>query len=560
MAGIERLVLAGLLAAAILTACSPSRGKSAQDQAGQASQTAAPKRIVMAALSDPPVLDSRLTIALEPGLNGIQNLYNPPLAGGREVQNPLMAEQVPTVANGLWKVLPDGRMETIWRLRPGVAWHDGAPFTAHDIAFTFQVDGDRDLPFYSPSAARQQVDRAEALDDRTVVFHWKGPFIDADTSFQGSQLPSHLLEQPYRENKAGFATIPYWSEPPVGVGPFRIREWARSSHIFMDANDRYVAGRPKIDAIEIKLIPDQNTLFANVLAGGIDLVLYKGIILDQAIELRKRWDGRTEAQPDSTLQMWPQLLTPHPLAVGDARFRRALTLATDRQEIADALMPGFSSAVHSYLTLAEPAEFKAQAHRVVKYDYDPRRAIAILEEMGFSRGADSMFRDERGERLSVEIRTITTDINTKTMFSTADYWQRIGIASEPVVIPRQLAQDMEYRATFPGYELVRNPASPAGIPRYLSSATPLPENSYRGNNRSRYMSPEFDALIQRYVTTIPIGERAQILGDMIFHMTDRALVLGLITDVEPMAVGKRLMNVGVWEHVDTWNIVNWDVS
>lgn len=546
--------------AVLVAACAPPAGPAGPGQARESPRPAGAKRIVMAALSDPPVLDSRLTIALEPGLNGIQNLYNPPLAGGREVQLPLMAEQVPTVANGQWKVLPDGRMETIWRLKPGILWHDGAPFTADDILFTFQVGGDRDLPFYSPSAARQQVDHAEALDDRSVVFHWKGPFIDADTSFQGTQLPRHLLEQPYRENKANFANIPYWSEPPVGVGPFRVREWVRSSHILMDANDWYVLGRPKIDQVEVKLIPDQNTLFANLLAGTIDLPLYKAIILDQAIELRKRWDGRTEAQPDSTLQMWPQLLTPNPAAIGDARFRRALTHAADRQEIADTLMPGFSSVVHSYLTLAEPAEFKAQAHRVVRYDYDPRRALTILEGMGFSRGSDGIFRDERGERLSVEIRTITTDINTKTMFSTADYWQRVGIASEPLIIPRQLAQDVEYRATFPGYELVRNPAAPSGIPRYLSSQAPLPENAFRGNNRSRYLNPEFDALIQRYVTTIPIGERAQILGDLIFHMTDLALVLGLITDVEPMAVSKRLLNVGVWEHVDTWNIVGWDVT
>jgi len=200
------------------------------------------------------------------------------------------------------------------------------------------------------------------------------------------------------------------------------------------------------------------------------------------------------------------------------------------------------------------------ADRVVKYDYDPRKATQMIEAMGLARGPDGLFRDERGQRVSVEIRTITSDINTKAIFAMADHWQRVGIGAEPYVIPRQLAQEQEYRATFPGYELVRNSADRAGLNRHRAADTPLPENNFRGNNRTRYMNPVFEDIVARYFHAIPLGERAQIYGDIIHHMTDVALVLGLFYDVEPIAISNRLRNVHIGDHRESWTVVDWDVA
>lgn len=558
----HRLVALVALVLTLVTACAPpSPGRSGDE--GAPGRTSAPKRIVVAAQDDPPALVRRLTTANAPGLDGIENLYNPGLAGTDKQgsQVPILVEQVPTAANGLWKVLSDGRMETHWRLRPGVLWHDGTPFTAHDVVFSYQVDSDPDLPFTTSSSARRQVDRVEAVDDRTAVIYWKGPFIDADTAFQGSALPRHLLEQAYREDKATFPNLTYWAQPPFGVGPFQVREWARGSHILMDANQKYVHGRPKIDFIEVKLIPDQNTLMANVLAGGIDLTLGKNLTLEQAIEVRDRWQGgRVESVPYTSIQAFPQTLNPTPATITDPQFRRALTHAVDRQEIADSLLGGLSSVVHSYLSPNEPPEFQAMSNRVVKYEYDPRKATQLIEGMGLSRGPDGMFRDDKGQSFKVEIRTITSDTNTKAILAMGDYWQRAGVGAEPYVIPRQLAQDQEYRATFPGYEVVRNAADRAGLNRHRIAETPLAENNFRGNNRTRYMNPDFEALVDRYFRTIPVNERAQIFGDIIHHMTDVALVTGLFYDVEPIAVSKRLINVSIGDHRESWTVVNWDVQ
>lgn len=555
------LALMPLLLATLIAACAPAAG-SISSGAGPVT-SATPKRITVAAQDDPPFLVQRLTTANAPGLDGIENLYNPGLSGvdKQGARQPILVEQVPTVANGLWKVLPDGRMETHWRLRSGVLWHDGTPVTSRDIVFTFQVDSDPDLPFTTASSARRQVDRAEAVDDRTTVIHWKGTFIDADTAFQSSPLPSHLLEQSYREDKANFPHLTYWGQAPIGAGPFQVREWVRGSHIVMQANDRYIHGRPKIDQIEVKLIPDQNTLLANILAGSIDFTLGKNLTLEQAVEVRDRWQGgRIETVPYTSIQAFPQTLNPTPAAIVEPQFRRALTHAVDRQEIADSLLSGLSSVVHSYLSPAEPPEFQAQAHRITRYDYDPRKAMQMIEGMGVTRGSDGIFRDNSGQRMSIEIRTITSDTNTKAILAIGDYWQRVGIAAEPYVIPRQLAQEQEYRATFPGYEVVRNAADRGGLSRHRIAETPLPENGFRGNNRTRYMNPDFEAMVDRYYRTINITDRAQVFGDIIAHMTDVALVMGLVYDVEPVAISKRLVNVSIGDHREAWTVVNWDVT
>src|SRR5207249_11289788 len=101
------------------------------------------------------------------------------------------------IGNGLWKVFPDGRMETTWRIKPGVEWHDGAPYTAEDLLFTLRASMDRELPLLR-RAAYGSIETALAPDPRTVTVRWAKPFIDADTLFSRElalPLPRHLLER-----------------------------------------------------------------------------------------------------------------------------------------------------------------------------------------------------------------------------------------------------------------------------------------------------------------------------------------------------------------------------
>src|SRR5438093_10613135 len=224
---------------------------------------AAPKRITAAIMTDPTTVFLQMDVGTLPGTDTMQALVHAGLSvvddrGGRR---PQLAEQIPSLENGLWRLFPDGRMETTWHIHSGAQWHDGAPVVADDLLFTVAVGQDRDLPRFSDIDFKS-VESVEAVDSRTVTVRWKEPFIDADRMFAAEfayPLPRHLLEPTYRDNKAGFMDLPYWGSEYIGAGPFRLREWEPGSHILLDAFDHYPLGRPKIDTIEVKLIPYGNT-------------------------------------------------------------------------------------------------------------------------------------------------------------------------------------------------------------------------------------------------------------------------------------------------------------
>jgi ABC-type transport system substrate-binding protein len=119
------------------------------------------------------------------------------------------------------------------------------------------------------------------------------------------------------------------------------------------------------------------------------------------------------------------------------------------------------------------------------------------------------------------------------------------------------APDREFRATRPTFEVVQQPGGADAISRYHGAETPLPENGYRGANRPRYRNPEFDAMIDRFITTIPRGERGEILGRIVNHMTRYVTVLGIYWALDPTMISNRLSNVS--GRNSTWNAHDWDV-
>src|SRR5207248_6900336 len=129
-----------------------------------------------------------------------------------------LAEQVPSVENGLWKLLPDGTMETTWNIRPNATWHDGQPFTADDLIFTLQVVRDPELPIFG-NAAYAFISDIRSSDPRTVTVTWNQPFIHADWLFSAPlALPfaKHMLQTTYQDHKSTFTEEPYWGHDYVG--------------------------------------------------------------------------------------------------------------------------------------------------------------------------------------------------------------------------------------------------------------------------------------------------------------------------------------------------------
>lgn len=560
-----RFGLAVVAVATLLVACAPLGvpGGGGPGAATDASARSTPKRLVAAIMSDPGSLATGMGgQGGAPGIDALEELVS---AGLANVDNagrlrPQLAEAVPSLDNGLWRVLPDGRMESTWAIRQTARWHDGVPFTAQDVVFAATVWQDRDLPI-SRDPVYDAIERVEAPDQYTVMVRWRQPFIEADTMFthlRSLPLPRHLLEHTYLESKPTFAQVPYWTDEFVGTGPYRVSSWVRGSHLVLQANDAYVLGRPKIAEIEVKFIPDAETLVTNVLADTVDLTMGRGPGVEHAVQLREHWrSGRVELVYGTWSQLYPQFLNPSPAIVGDARFRRALLMAINRQEIADTLMAGLVPVAHSYLAPTEP-EYAATASYVVRYPYDPNRAAQAIQELGYTRGPDGGFRDDEGQRLSVEIRT-TEDSNPKGMLAIADYWQRIGVATDPVAIPASRARDREYRANFPAFQLLNQPNDPASLRFLHGSAARLPPD-YAGRNQARYMNPAFDSLLDTYFSTIRPQERTRVLGQVVQHISEQLPVMGLFYNVQSAAIASKLRNVGRGHSNAThaWNAEAWD--
>ncbi len=539
-------------------------------EAGQPRASSAPKRIVVAVPMDPPQLMSKFDRLL-PGASDVEILVTSGLAipDDHGVLQPVLAESVPTVENGLWAVSADGRMEMTWKLRPGLTWHDGTPFTAEDLVFTSRLGQDPDLVwFHHPGF--DFVDSVEAPDANTVLVRWHSPYVAADTLFTPTidisritvPLPRHLLETSYLADKQALSQLPYWSEDFVGTGPFRLREWVRGSHAVLDAFPGFALGAPRLDRVEVRFIPDGNTLIANVLAGAVDGTLGRSLSLDQTLEAERQWrDGKMlRGGPGAWFAVFPQFINPDPPIITNLTFRRALMHGMDRQEMADTLMYGLAPPAHTIMS-PEAANYRAIEGSVVKYDYSPRRATELLREVGVVAGPDGALRDGDGRQLAVEIRTTPGDLFVKSNEAVADQWRKLGLQVQTVTFSQTQQRDLEYRATRSGFEFSRRGTGMENLAMFHSRELPLPENRYSGKNLARYASPELDSLIDRYYATVVRRNRTEVLAQTLRLMSDQLPVLPLFYDVEAALGSNRLVNFTgkPAESTGAWNAHLWDV-
>jgi peptide/nickel transport system substrate-binding protein len=552
-----------------LAACGPA-GSGEGPSPGGAQGTAGPKRISAAIMGDPSALRNVVnTGGSTGGVAGgetIEELLHVGLGtlDNRGRLHPRLAEAIPSTENGHWIVHPDGRMETTWKLRPAARWHDGTPITAEDIVFTALVGSDPEVTTFR-DPIYESIASVEAPDPRTVVVTWKRPYIDARAAFfsntPASPLPKHLLASLYTDDRANLLQWAYWGPEFVGTGPFRLKEFARSSHLILAANDQFVLGRPKIDEIEVRFVADSNVLLANLMAGAVEMTLGRALSLDQALQIRDEWkEGRVDAVPYNWMAAYPQLLTPSPAIVGDARFRRALLHAVDRQQMVEGFQHGLGSVAHS-ITFPDEPEYRDVERAIVRYEYDPRKARAMIEELGYTSAADGGLRDAAGQRLAMEVRHITFDIDNKSGLFIIDAWQRSGVAAESVGITPQRSRDREWRATFPAFEVLGNPGNLKSLARLRLAQTPLPENGYTGTNRTRYVNPEFDALLETYFNTIPRSPRAEVVARIVHHMTDQVLWLSMFHRLDVSMIPHRVLHAGPKgeDATQAWNAHEWEI-
>ncbi len=565
----RRYIVAVGLAASLAGCTVPTTPPVQSGRGEQVAIASSPKRIVAATVGDARVFYQDLGATIgAPGDNAIEELLNTGLTeqDDRGVSRPQLAEAVPSIEAGSWVVLSDGRMQTTWTIRPGVQWQDGAAYSTADLVFTIGVITDEELPLRRRPAFKL-IDAVEAVDSRTIKVSWTKPFIDADKLFtrdMGMPLPKHILETAAAEDKANFGQLSYWGADFVGTGPFRMKELAPGSRVVLGANKAYALGSPKIDEIEVRFLSEPNALIANILAGGVDLFVGRGMNLDRAMLLEDQWkEGQVVTRLSGLIVIYAQFLNPAPSIVTNVQFRRAALAAIDRPQLVDTLLYGRGAVAHVYLG-PNQAEYPDVEPGIVQYPFDPRQSADIMTSMGYVRGADGVYRDTAGQRLTLEMRSEPLETEQKSLYAVVDSMQRVGLEVEPIVIPRQRTNDLEYRYTFPALYLRGHASSLPTLEQYLGVQSPLPENRWAGTNRGRYVSQELDALIDRYYVTIPRPERSELLRGVMRHLSDQLPVLPLFYNTEFTVIANRLHNVPATKAASgaakTWKSQEWDVD
>src|SRR5207245_6799840 len=147
------------------------------------------------------------------------------------------------------------------------------------------------------------------------------------------------------------------------------------------------------------------------------------------------------------------------------------------------------------------------------------------------------------------------------MLSIRDQWQTVGVGVDTLVIPAQRRQDLEYRDTRPGFDLsMQRPL----MAHYQSKEVPRPENNFRGDNPTRYSSAELDGFIDRYLVTMPWPERMTAFGQIVRHLSNEVVDMGILYPITPSLIANRLLNVTAAKSVppanQSWNAHEWDVQ
>lgn len=471
---------------------------------------------------------------------------------------PYLAEELPSFDRGTWRVLPDGRAETTYRLKRHATFHDGTPITAGDFVFAHQVHTDPALPMTKVDVDRRMA-AVRALDEHTLFIEWHEPYLWAGMIYPPnfSPLPRHLLEELYLADKAAFANGLHWSREFVGSGPFKLHRWEQGIKMALLAHEGFALGRPKLDSVVLRFIPDANAIVANLLGGTIDAAWHSSISFAQNRALEQAgWQGTTEYWPGSAHYLefqtrdWGNLQR----AVLDVRVRKALVHAVDRRAIVDDLYAGKAQVYYYWLSDDDPA-YAAVDRAVPKHEYDPPRALALLAEAGWTRGADGQLRSAAGELFHLSVLSQNEDIDQQQAQIVADNWKSIGIVPEVRVLTSGQQRDGEFRTKFGGVAYNNRPLGYDTMV-WTRGQIPGPENRWRGNNYAGYANAALEELWHRVLATPDPREREGLLIEALTHMSADAVINPLHS--RPRAVAYRAGIVGprkpwVGEAALIWN-------
>lgn len=407
-----------------------------------------------------------------------------------------------------WTYVDDLTLEVA--LREGVTFHNGQPFTADDVVFTFERIMDASEPIGINTWLEGTINRVEKVDDYTVRFVTPEPY----APMVANLTRIHIIPgQTFQE-----MGVQAFAQNPVGTGPFRYVSWTPGQEVALQAfEDHWREGLPTIDRAVFRIIPDEFARFAALRAGEVDIVQ----------NLPASRIEQVEADPNLRVvsvhgqrNMWLGIMMVPPL--DDVRIRQALNYAVDTDAIIDSIFDGHAGAV-------APGGFGALAfgyHDDIEgYPYNPERARQLLAEAGYPNGLELEFRCS-SDRYASD-REVCQAIQA--------YLAAVGISTD--------VQFTEWAV----YSQLRGDRSMKGI-YFLGYGNSLFDADFPlrlccwsgGRSETRFNTPELDAMVEEAARTVDIQARYDLYGEIQQYIRDQAPYVFLYDQYDIYGVSNRI--------------------
>jgi peptide/nickel transport system substrate-binding protein len=483
----------------------------------------------------------------------------------------VLAAEIPSLQNG--GLAADGKSVT-WKLKPGVKWHDGKPFTADDVVFNWEYARDPATATVTIGVHRDIT--VEKVDDLTVRITFKKPtpfWADAFVGNYGVIIPKHLFKD-YVGAKSREA--PY-NLKPVGTGPYMFVDFKPGDMLRAKINPNYhVANRPYFDEVEVKGGGDAVSAARAVLqTGEYDYAWNMQVEDEILLKMEALGKGRINITTSGNVEFMQlnstdpavevdgeraSIKTKHPL-FSDPAVRQAINLLIDRVSIEKFIYGRTALATANFLN--NPPRFRSKN---TKFEFNIEKANQILEAAGWKKGGDGI-RAKDGKPLKFVFQTSINAPRQKTQAIVKQACQKAGIDVElkSVVGSVFFSSDAGNPDTYPHFYCdaqMYNTTMPQADPQlfmnqYVSWQVANKENKWQGRNVSRWQSKEYDETYRQAEQELDAVKRAALFIKLNDLVVSDNYIQPILSRTRAAALGSKLTaHISGWDN-DLWQLASW---
>ncbi len=484
---------------------------------------------------------------------------------------PTLAAEIPSVQNG--GVSKDGKSVT-WRLKKGVAWHDGKPFTADDCVFTWEFAADPATASVSIGSYKDV--KVEKMDSHTIrlVFQKPTPFwADPFCGVRGMVIPKHLFEA-FKGSKSREAPN---NLKPVGTGPYRFVDFKPGDVVRGELNPNYhMPNRPFFDTIEMKGGGDAVSAARAVIQTGEFDYAWNMQVEDEILKrLEQGGKGRADIVTGGNIEHiqlnntdpWKEvdgerssIKTRHPFLT-DPAVRQALNLLVDRSSVQEQIYGRTGVATANFLNA--PERFNSKNTR---FEFNVDKANQILEAAGWKKGGDGI-RAKDGVRLKVVYQTSINAPRQKNQAIVKQAAAKAGIDAEikavtaSVYFSSDAANPDTYTHFYTDIQMYTTtmtmPDPELFMNQFTSWEVASKDNKWQGRNITRWRNEEYDKLYRAAEGEMDPVKRAALFIKMNDLVIQNVVVIPVVQRPRVAAVSNRLRAEQSGWDSDFWAVQNW---